>query len=428
MWSEFSNRILLSCRRLILDKKYLKMSISEDYNTWKKGDLIRRIQQLEEHIQGPKQINNSSPIPSPDIKKRKKMDFSKFTTRSIAIRFAYLGWNYNGLAYQDSEKIPTVENEILKALFKTKIIPSPEPSSCDFSRCGRTDKGVSALRQVISLKVRSSLTVDQQQDPSMDDKEVDYIRILNSQLPDDIVAYDVCLRPPEGFDARFSCKFRHYRYYFTGDGLNISKMQQAAQYFLGDHDFRNFCKVDASKQISNFSRTILLSQIIHIEGSNTFYFDLKGTAFLWHQVRSMIAILFLVGQEFESPDIISHLLDVQITPRRPVYEMAADFPLVLHDCVFPDMDWISKTGSDMYLKKQTAVLNHIHNLHIRTGVITSMYEMIRGTNESRDSKIYINTGAGIGRPLARYQPLDSRETIDPPEVVNAKWLEKKSKK
>ena len=67
-------------------------------------------------------------------------------------------------------------------------------------------------------------------------------------------------------------------------------------------------------------------------------FNLHGSAFLWHQVRHMVAILFLVGQGLEKPSIVRELLDVEKNPRRPTYEMATDTPLVLWDCIFPHED------------------------------------------------------------------------------------------
>jgi hypothetical protein len=36
-----------------------------------------------------------------------------------------------------------------------------------------------------------------------------------------------------------------------------------------------------------------------------------GSAFLWHQVRCMASVLFLVGQRREAPDITTQLLDVE---------------------------------------------------------------------------------------------------------------------
>jgi tRNA pseudouridine38/39 synthase len=52
-------------------------------------------------------------------------------------------------------------------------------------------------------------------------------------------------------------------------------------------------------------------------------------------VRSLAAILFLIGQGLESPSLITELLDIGKTPTKPKYEMATDAPLVLWDCIFP---------------------------------------------------------------------------------------------
>lgn len=40
-----------------------------------------------------------------------------------------------------------------------------------------------------------------------------------------------------------------------------------------------------------------------------------GEAFLWHQIRAIISVLFLVGQEKESTEIFEKLLDIDHCPR-----------------------------------------------------------------------------------------------------------------
>lgn len=42
---------------------------------------------------------------------------------------------------------------------------------------------------------------------------------------------------------------------------------------------------------------------------------IEGQAFLWHQVRAVMAVLFLVGEGKEQPDIVATLLDVEKYPR-----------------------------------------------------------------------------------------------------------------
>ena len=70
-----------------------------------------------------------------------------------------------------------------------------------------------------------------------------------------------------------------------------------------------------------------------------------GKAFLWHQIRCIVAVLFRVGEGKESPSVIDELLDVVKNPRRPQYVMASELPLNLFDCQFScggdgdDIDW-----------------------------------------------------------------------------------------
>eukprot|EP00735_Rhodelphis_limneticus_P007190 TRINITY_DN19695_c0_g1::TRINITY_DN19695_c0_g1_i1::g.3356::m.3356 TRINITY_DN19695_c0_g1::TRINITY_DN19695_c0_g1_i1::g.3356 ORF type:complete len:275 (-),score=39.06,sp/Q9JI38/PUS3_MOUSE/39.42/5e-24,PseudoU_synth_1/PF01416.15/9e-14 TRINITY_DN19695_c0_g1_i1:352-1176(-) len=66
---------------------------------------------------------------------------------------------------------------------------------------------------------------------------------------------------------------------------------------------------------------------------------IRGYAFLWHQVRNMMAVLFLVGHGLESPQIVSDLLDLSKYPRKPQYNMAPDSPLVLFDCGYDGVEF-----------------------------------------------------------------------------------------
>jgi tRNA pseudouridine38/39 synthase len=394
-----------------------------DYTTWSTTDLIQHIRSLESQLQQSTTIPNpnSDPTRPPPCKKPRKapkpFDPSRYNTRLIALRFAYLGGAYNGFEHHTNNKtpLPTIEEELWKALRKTKLIfpafkEGREEEICwdgvDYSKCGRTDRGVSAFGQVIGVagatadgdvamsdaaattaELKDGEGEGSEPEPEFDhiQDELPYMHLLNKVLPPDIRILAWCPNPPEDFSARFNCKERRYRYFFTnpafaplpgsnsnssagGDGwLNIPAMQEAAQKYEGLHDFRNFCKIDASKQITNFQRRIfhagihvvgpkedpanLASQTaqthevskqgeeeqgVSTHGPQLYWFEVRGSAFLWHQVRHLIAVLFLVGQGYEDPSIVDRLLDVKENPSRPLYEMASDAPLVLWDCVFPD--------------------------------------------------------------------------------------------
>jgi hypothetical protein len=115
--------------------------------------------------------------------------------------------------------------------------------------------------------------------------------------------------------ACFNCKHRHYKCFFTSHGLDIlSLMQSVANCLVGEYDFRNLCKLDPGKQIANFHRCVVRSQIIPVSQDKQAYVfnDLVGSTFLYHQVRHIMAVLFrvLVGTGVEQPSIISALMNV----------------------------------------------------------------------------------------------------------------------
>lgn len=388
------------------------------YNSWNKAQLIARIEELEAQT-GVEPVEIEPAVPE---KKIKQFDFSKYNTRFIALRFSYLGWNYCGLAIQkEGTPLPTIEQVLIDALYKCKMIPSKNPSDFKFSRCGRTDRGVSAMNQVVSLEVRSNLSKEEQENPEFDDKELDYFNIINSLLPVDILINGICLRPPKGFDARFSCKSRHYKYLFSGKGLDIDLMKIGANYYKGSHDFRNFCKLDGSKQIVNYERSIYEATIEKIN-DDYYYFNLKGSAFLWHQVRNMVAVLFLIGQKLEKPEVILELMDPVKNPRKPVYDMGDDLPLVLYDCEFENMEW-----KDKFSAKSDKYLMLFNSFKLQHGIKLQMMEMMNdkiGGYKPDDSN-RINLGDGKGQHFRKYVPLAQRERLKPSDVVNEEWRKKK---
>ena len=297
------------------------------------------------------------------------------------------------------------------------------------------------MGQVSSLIVRSNIlpedrlenggrgyTIDEINGKSKG-QELDYLQILNGVLPKDI---RVLAWSPisEDFDARFSCKARHYRYFFSTihNDLDTFSMQKAATYFLGEHDFRNFCKLDVQKQIQNFTRRILKADIVQYDGKQHMWMlELHGTAFLWHQVRCMMAILFLVGQKLEEPEIVRDLLDVSKFPTKPAYDMAHDVPLVLYNCVFEGVDWRYSEESGMLRKRlERECFAAWHEFKLKETVAGLMCKTVTGRDEigmdnAVDEKITIFTGEGNRQPLKTYQKLAKRKRQDPVEVRNERY-------
>ncbi|KAI8137090.1 pseudouridine synthase, partial [Fennellomyces sp. T-0311] len=242
--------------------------------------------------------------------------------RRIAFKVAYLGYNYYGFTTNHNEDaMPTIQGQLLKGLLQTKLIQ--DPLTCNFSLSGRTDAGVSGLGQVVALNVRQG--------------SLPYIAMVNSQLPPDI-RITAWASVPDNFDARFDCQSRTYHYYFPTQDMDMESMQQAAQHLIGHHDFRNFCKFNPSKNLQHYHRTILSAELQQV--NPTFArLEIKGTAFLWHQVRCIVSILLLVGRRLESPSVVRQLLDISQVPGKPEYPLASSLPLLLYDCEFDGIEW-----------------------------------------------------------------------------------------
>ncbi|KAM6158652.1 tRNA pseudouridine(38/39) synthase [Rhynchocyon petersi] len=349
--------------------------------------LLKRVQELEEEVQrlkeeqGKKEDSNRRHHSLGNGKTRRAFDFSAHGRRHVALKIAYLGWSYQGFASQENTN-NTIEEKLFEALTKTRLVESRQTSS--YHRCGRTDKGVSAFGQVISLDLRSHFPKEKVSEDfhTTTDKEIRYTHILNRVLPPDIRILAWAPVEPT-FSARFSCLERTYRYFFPRADLDITTMNYAAQKYVGTHDFRNLCKMDVANGVVNFQRTILSAEVQIVgqspgeeswqEPFQLCQFEVTGQAFLYHQVRCMMAILFLIGQGMEKPEIIDELLNIEKNSQKPQYSMAVEFPLVLYDCKFENIKWIYDW------EVQEFNVTHLQQLWANHAVKTHMlYSMLQG--------------------------------------------------
>jgi len=113
--------------------------------------------------------------------------------RKIAMLLSYSGRNYHGLQHNPGDdNLDTIEKRVFEALIKAKVVYSnvlTDRKKCGYQSCSRTDKGVSAIGNVSSLKC---VYVDQ-----LEDK-------INEHLPDDIRVSGI-QRVTKGFDAKNRC-------------------------------------------------------------------------------------------------------------------------------------------------------------------------------------------------------------------------------
>ncbi len=176
---------------------------------------------------------------------------------------------------------------------------------------GRTDSGVHALGQVahFDLKLEHSEHVVQ--------------RAVNHFLkPNKIILLD-CKVVDSDFHARFSAKKRNYKYVITNRAmpsvldvnrtwhihqkLDIDKMQEAANFLIGHHDFTSFRALHCQAQ----SPVKTLDEIKIYSEEEKIFFTLRATSFLHHMVRNIVGSLVLVGLRKWQPRDIKTTLEAK---------------------------------------------------------------------------------------------------------------------
>lgn len=319
-------------------------------------------------------------------------DPSSYESRMVALKVSYFGLKYQGFASQvglvnlsNNSGIPsggsanTVEDHLFRALIRTRLIL--DPKTCNYSRCGRTDSGVSATGQVIALRMRTSNKKICENESAM--TTIDYCSVLNKQLPEDIRVLDWAF-VADSFSARFSCSSRIYHYYFCTKhydnstrkiyNLDVVKMQSAARLLVGVHDYRNFCKRDPSKPNQSFTREIIDCLIEEVPNSESlFRFVCMGSAFLYHQIRCIMSVLFMIGSGIESVDLINAMLTKTVPvlpgPAGPLihYDIASEIPLTLYECKYEKLnsqpiEWKNTQKEGQMNTKTIMLSSHFHRL------------------------------------------------------------------
>ncbi|KAL6527233.1 hypothetical protein OROGR_016323 [Orobanche gracilis] len=406
-------------------------------------DCTHSIEEMEGHTL---HVNDAREIIKEKVtdKSRDKVALLHFPKRHIALKVMYFGQRFYGFA-SEAQMDPTVEvglpiikyacrmvlppshctlvkSEIFKALKKTRLI-SGDKKELEYSRCGRTDKGVSSVGQVISLFLRSNLKetagISGYSGESFAEesygREKDYVKILNRVLPKDIrvIGWSPA---PTNFSARFSCLSREYKYFFWRENLNINAMEISGKKFIGEHDFRNFCKMDAAN-VHNYRRRITSFEIFpcseRFEDDDLWAVKIEGSAFLWHQIRCMVAVLFLIGQGLEPHNVIDELLDIEITPRKPQYTMASEIPLVLRSCEFEGLKF--KCSSDAARALRTHLEKECQSFKLQAAIF---HEAVLSSSCSFYENVEQNSGTK--KKESAHIPLMSRQTEPTYEERRAK--------
>ena len=213
----------------------------------------------------------------------------------LLIHLSYLGTNYCGYQVQpNGDSVQERLNAATEALFGYP---------CDIVGCSRTDSGVHAIRFCAAVSRRGGNELQ---------TDIPTERIpqaLSAHLPDDIRVFDAQW-VENGFHARYDVSEKEYLYRIYNrrvmspfevgraahepkeiDDEALSRMREAANCFLGTHDFAAYM-AQGSKVVDTV-RTVTRSEVER-RGDMIFY-RVAANGFLYHMVRIIVGTLLDVA-------------------------------------------------------------------------------------------------------------------------------------
>jgi tRNA pseudouridine38-40 synthase len=200
----------------------------------------------------------------------------------LKLTIEYDGTPFRGWAAQPG--LPTIEASLRDALGQTFT------SFENLAVAGRTDTGVHALANVVSVDVRGGPPAERA------------AQALNTRLPDE-VAVVTAEHVADGFHARFSARSRSYRYrifnrrtsspfelrrsWWVVRRLDVDALNERAALLLGEHDFRAFTPTETQHEI--FVRIVERAEWLrtgdHVD------FEITADSFLRHMVRTLVGTM-----------------------------------------------------------------------------------------------------------------------------------------
>ncbi|MDO4849016.1 MAG: tRNA pseudouridine(38-40) synthase TruA [Coriobacteriia bacterium] len=229
---------------------------------------------------------------------------------TLAIKLGYRGEAFAGFAEQPTER--TVTGELRRAL--ETVLRRP----CELTCAGRTDAGVHAIAQYVSVPVsEAELAFPANR----------LTRGLTALTPDDLSVIGL-YRAPAGFSARFDAEARRYRYRIAAGGprpvmawdhawwykgsLDAEAMDAAAQSLVGEHDFKSFCKAASAvdKPTHRYVSSLRVSEVEEA-GEKLVCIDIEGNAFLHNMVRTIAGTLVEVGRGHRDPAWVADVLEAR---------------------------------------------------------------------------------------------------------------------
>jgi len=223
--------------------------------------------------------------------------------RNIRLLLQYEGTRYQGWQRQTSSD-NTIQGKLETLL--TRMCGEP----IEIQASGRTDAGVHGAGQVANFHTTSSMSLSEMQ------------KYMNTYLPEDIAVIQVSEAAPR-FHSRLNATGKRYCYRVicgevpnvfwrryaleVAEELDIDAMRRAAEYLLGEHDFKSFTSTKKGKK----STVRRVDKIDITNENNLLTFTFEGNGFLHHMVRILVGTLLEVGMGKREVESILETLEAK---------------------------------------------------------------------------------------------------------------------
>ncbi len=236
------------------------------------------------------------------------------------ITIEYDGTDYSGWQKQDGKiTIQETLEDVIRIMMHEDV---------EVYGSGRTDAGVHALGQVAHFDLSKEIDPFRLMSGINYHLRVKYMsridynyELRNKNIQD--IAIINCETVNEDFHARFSAKKRFYRYRILNRRqptaldnnrvwqifreLNLDKMNEALQFFIGKRDWSSFR--DSECQAKSPIKTIDKSTLSKI--GDEIIFEIEAKSFLHHMVRNIVGTLVDIGLEKTTIEQLKEIIDAK---------------------------------------------------------------------------------------------------------------------
>ncbi|XP_076308202.1 pseudouridylate synthase 1 homolog isoform X2 [Tachypleus tridentatus] len=245
--------------------------------------------------------------------------------KKMALLLSYSGKGYLGM--QRNPGVKTIEEDLFEAMHKAGLILQAHidrPQQINFQRAARTDKGVSAVRQIVSLKLPVTEKPDR------------IVEKINDHLPPQIRVISI-KRTTKGFNSKISCDARTYAYMlptfafappdvltkedYTIPSEKIKQLNDLLALYKGTHNYHNF--TSGRKPEDESSKRYILSCECGMpfvrEGIEFAIIKIKGQSFMLHQIRKMVGLSIAIMRGLANTETLKKAwspqrIDIPIAP------------------------------------------------------------------------------------------------------------------